>query len=205
MRPTGLARAAVVLASLLVFAACNNQPSVQENPAAGGSGAPAVSGAPAPAGSSAAAYAKSVCGAMSDWLTAIKNSASSLGQTGNLGSTKDVKKLLLDYFDGLVKDTDTLIATVKSAGAPDVEGGAEVQAGFLAGFTKVRDEFASTRDKIAGLPTKDSKAFGQALQGLGATLQGAATQIGASLQGQTNPALDAAFAAEQSCASVAAA
>ncbi|MPZ69948.1 MAG: hypothetical protein GEU71_10510 [Actinobacteria bacterium] len=99
MRATSIKVMAVAAVSALLFVSCGGSDGV----------APAT-------------YAKSVCNSVNDWVTAIQERAA--GLEGELtGEAAQAKDKLDEFFGVAIDATDTLIAELEEAGAPDVEGG----------------------------------------------------------------------------------
>jgi hypothetical protein len=183
------ARHLAASALVLLLAACGG-----DSGANGGTGG----------GLSPAAYAEGMCGAAADWMVALQGRNTQLGEdlTNASDDPEAIQDLTVEFLDGAVQDTETLIEDVSALSAPDVENGQAIHDGVLSAFTQARDLFVDARDQVAGLDTSDPTAFTQALTDLATTLSEAGNEIAASVQGLENPELDAAFSDTPACATV---
>jgi hypothetical protein len=66
---------------------------------------------------------------------------------------------LLQLLAGAQGASETARAAVAAAGAPDVDGGAEVAKRFTTSLERVRDAYAKARTDVQALSTDDASAF----------------------------------------------
>ena len=152
-------------------------------------------------------YAQGMCGAASNWMTALQDRNTQLQDDlggAPSGDLSAIKELMVAFLGGAVQDTETLIDEVSALSPPDVENGAQIHASVLSAFTQARDLFADARDQVDGLDPNDAAAFTQALSDLGTTLSEAGTEIAASFGGLENEELGTAFDDTPACAEVSA-
>jgi hypothetical protein len=179
-----------VVAGLLLLSACSS----------GGDGGGGGTPSSAPQKVSAEAYVKDLCGGIQTYLTDVQtlssNFSSSIDPTA---SAQDQAAAVGSFLDDVISKTDTLVATVKAAGVPDVDGGQEVATTLTATFQKVSDALQQARDKVDSLPTGDPAAFATELTNLGTEIQSSLSGIGNSLGTLSSSQLDQAFSAEPTC------
>ena len=189
-------RVAAVLAFVVLAGACSKSSS---STTAGPASGDATSSSPAASAPSAAAYVKDACTAMTDWLTAIQTRAGDLSSISG-GDVAAAKTAMLDFLDGVLTDTDTMVSTVEGLGAPDVTDGASAHEALVGVLKQARDLFGGFRDDVADLPTDDPQAFATALTQLGTNLDASSSDIGNAFSDFQNEELDSAFSAEPACA-----
>ena len=189
-------RAAVMLALVVLASACSsNNSSIAESPTSGGTGGSQTTSSAL----GAEDYVKSACTAMADWLAAIQARAGDLSNLSS-GDTEAAKTAVLDFLDGVIADTDTMLSSVDGLGAPDVTDGAAAHEALVGVLSEARDLFQGARDDVDGLSTADTQAFGEALTQIGDDLSSSANSVGSAFADFHNADLDTAFQAEPACA-----
>ena len=195
-------RKIVTVAVLAVLAASCSSSSTSTSLSTTGSSSTAASsfsstGSPVGGSTAAAAYAKEVCGAMVTWVNALKTQQPNISGSS---SAEQTKQALVDYFDSVVTETQTMVNSLKAAGTPDVSGGAQASQAFVTAMEGLQTAFQQLKDKTQGLDTSNTA---QMLADLGTVMKDFQTQmsaIGTQLKSlQSNSQLDAAFTAEPSC------
>jgi hypothetical protein len=157
-----------------------------------------------PVGSSSAEeYATGACTAINDWITAITARASGLSDVPEDASAG--QDVMLDFLDGVIDDTDSLISTIEGLGVPDVADGEAASAALLGALGQVRDLYQGLRDSVAELDTSDPTAFASALTELSSGLSSGSSDVGSAMDQFQNGDLAATFQATPACASLAAA
>lgn len=144
---------------------------------AGSSGA-----APARQSTDAKAWAGQVCTSLKAWESSIgkrSNALSHVKQT-NLRAVRDA---FVTFLQGVVADTDTLVAKTKAAGSPDVSHGSDVAGALQTGLKQLRRYFAGDLARARSLPTHDAKKLGAAVTALGTAIDKQATAIGKTFDG----------------------
>jgi hypothetical protein len=152
---------------------------------------------------SASDYASTVCTSVQTWLTALQESATAVGSdVVAAGSPEEAQTVLAEYLDGVIADTDALIASVEDAGIPDVEGGEAVAGEILGAFEQARTVFEDARAQVDELPIDDPAAFAAATSELGTSIQTASVGIGQSISGLEQEELSQAFTDEPACSAL---
>jgi hypothetical protein len=186
----------VVLAVLAASCSTSSSTTTAAN-TGGGVSASSATGSSMGGTTSAAAYAKEVCGAMVNWVNALKAQQPNIGASS---SAEQTKQALVDYFDAVISETDTMVNQLKAAGSPDVTGGAAASQAFVTAMEGLQTAFHQLKDKTDGLDTSNTA---QMMSGFTTVMKDFQTQmsaIGTQLQGlQSNSELDAAFTADPSC------
>lgn len=158
MRATSIRVMAVAAVSALLFASCGGSDAV-----------------------SPATYAESMCTSVNDWVTAIQERAS--GLEGELtGEAAQAKDKLDEFFGVAIDATDTLIAELGEAGAPDVEGGEGLAGDLIETFEKAKAALEEARGKVADLPEDDPQAFMEQSTALGTDIQTAMNDLGSTME-----------------------
>ena len=178
----------------LILAGCSKSSSAT---APTGSASASVS-----AGLSASDYVVGVCGAFQDYVDSVKQRQSGFTPTG--ADIAAVKQSWLDFLDGMIQDTQTLVTKIEALGVPDVSDGQAAVSTLKADFTTLQSVLQKLRDQSADLPTTSQASFTAAFQPLLQQFQTDLTGFGQDLNKFTGDELDAAFSAAPECASVSA-
>jgi len=150
-------------------------------------------------------WAGGVCGAVNTWLAGINANGTKLNQDvqgiSDLGAGRD---LLVKFMQDAVALTDTMIGSVRAAGAPAVANGKQLSADLVDALSPVKQTFEGAVTKAQQLPTGDPEAFSQAATELGNEItnsQGSFTASFDALQRKYNdPKLNNAFKTVPACA-----
>jgi hypothetical protein len=150
-----------------------------------------------------ALFVTTLCGAEFAWKNATKIRAGKMAHDmRGSGTAASGQRILIDYFDGVISDTEDLILAAQSMGAPAVGNGAQVQAQLVAAFTKVRDAFSATEQKIKASPERNRAGVTQAAKTAGRQLKAAAADVGSTMAGLGSSELVAAFKSDASCSAI---
>jgi hypothetical protein len=111
-------------------------------------------------GPSSQDWASKVCSALAPWRVAITDlNRRASEQMANATTPDQTRENLIALVADARDATETARAAVAAAGIPDVAGGAEVAAGFIASLTQTRDAYATAREELLGLSADDETAF----------------------------------------------
>ncbi|MGH2722434.1 MAG: hypothetical protein ACRDJO_12670 [Actinomycetota bacterium] len=88
------------------------------------------------------------------------------------------KNVLGELLDNAVTSTDELIRTIRGAGAPDVENGAELAQGYQTALTSIRDSLDNARTKAQALDPAKPEEFGAGLTTIVTELEAATSALG---------------------------
>ena len=152
------------------------------------------------AGLSASAYVIGVCGAFQDYANAVKQRQDAFKADGT--DIAAVKQSWLDFLDGMIQDTTTLVAKIEALGVPDVSDGRAASSTLKSGFTTLQTDLQKLRDQSADLPTSSPAAFTAAFGPLLKQFQTDMQGFGQDLNQFSGDELDAAFSAAPECAKV---
>jgi hypothetical protein len=116
-------------------------------------------------------YANSVCTALTMWKRSLLDASTALVQKTQTGSLKRARTLFVSYFDGAIGETDTMLASVRDAGVPDLENGDAVVAEMSKELGVFRPILVEARTKARNLPVNDVTLFAPQAQALGTRFQ----------------------------------
>jgi hypothetical protein len=195
MLRTRFIRLAAVLLLVALAGACGGSDS-STTPTSG-----ETSGGSVPEGSSSAEeYATGTCTAISGWIDAITARASDLSDVPPDATAG--QEVMLDFLDGVLDDTDSMISEVEGLGVPDVDEGEAASTALLSALNQVRDLYQGLRDSVADLDTSDPTAFGAALTELSTGLDSGSGDVGSALEQFQGGDLAATFQATPACAAL---
>jgi phage-related protein len=180
----------IALAVMLLAVGCSSS----STPA---SVAPSAS---ATAGLSPSDYVVAVCGAFQDYADSVRQRQGAFTPTGS--DIAAVKQSWLDFLDGMITDTQTLVTKIEAIGVPDVSDGQAAASTLNADFSKLQSDLQKLRDQSADLPTTSPAAFTSAFRPLLTQFQTDVQGFGQDLNQFSGGALDAAFSAAPECANV---
>jgi len=153
-------------------------------------------------GLSASDYVVAVCGAFQGYADSVKQRQAAFTPTGS--DVAAVKQSWLDFLDGMITDTRTLVAKIDAVGIPDVPDGQAAASTLKADFSKLQSELQKLRDQSADLPTTSSAAFTAAFRPLLTQFQSDVQGFGQDLNQFSGDAIDAAFSSAPECANLSA-
>ena len=148
-------------------------------------------------------FVKDMCSALHTWGNALNRRVSQMTSAvqSNPSPAKG-KQEMAKLIDGAVQDTDTLITSVKDAGAPDVSGGEDFVNRLTSSLGRAKSNLQSVRSEVDKLSTNSPTAFAAALGGVTKDLQNSFNIVNSSLGNIKAPGLDRAFNAEPSCSTI---
>ena len=185
------ASAAVLLALSMLVVGCSSSSSTAGSVSSSTSASAALS---------AGDYVVGVCGAFQDYANAVKQRQDAFKAAGT--DIASVKQSWLDFLDGMIQDTQTLVTQIKSLGVPDVSDGQAAASALNDEFATLQSEIQKLRDQSADLPTTSEAAFAAAFQPLLQQFQTDLTGFGQDLKKFTGDELDKAFSAAPECSNV---
>jgi len=141
-----------------------------------------------------------VCGAFQDYANAVKQRQDAFKADGT--DIAAVKQSWLDFLDGMIQDTTTLVAKIEALGVPDVSDGQAASSTLKSDFTTLQTDLQKLRDQSADLPTSSPAAFTAAFGPLLKQFQTDMQGFGQDLNQFSGDELDAAFSAAPECAKV---
>jgi hypothetical protein len=115
-----------------------------------------------------ASYCSSAKSALRQMETSTKEFRASLSTAS---SVADLRKSFVAYVDDAVVVTDRLTGSVRRAGTPDVEKGAQLAAGVRRSLREFRSLIVRLRLQVKKLPVDDAAVLNRRLQAIGASLQ----------------------------------
>lgn len=183
----------VLLAVMLLAVGCSSSSSTSGSAAASAS---------ATGGLSASDYVVAVCGAFQGYADSVKKRQGAFTPTGS--DIAAVKQSWLDFLDGMITDTQTLVTKIDAIGVPDVSDGQAAASALEADFSKLQSDLQQLRNQSADLPTTSPAAFTAAFRPLLTQFQTDLQGFGQDLNQFSGGALDAAFSAAPECANLSA-
>jgi hypothetical protein len=170
--------------------------------------ASACGGGKSYSGTKPSTWAVDVCGALTTWRDSLQSGSQSLqADLRNVRDLQAVKARFIVFLKDAERSTKRMINAVRSAGAPAVKDGAEIQHDLEAGLTRARASFTRAISGARNLPTKNPKAFSTAVQTLGQKVQRELTTTGKSFDNLSQKydadKLGEAVSQEAACKSIA--
>src|SRR5438132_5857326 len=86
------------------------------------------------------AWATQVCGSVGTWQKSLQRRSAALSHVKG-GDLRGLRNQLVTFLNGVVGDTNVLVASLDRAGAPSVPHGAEIQRLLHEGFVQTRSYF----------------------------------------------------------------
>jgi hypothetical protein len=153
-------------------------------------------------------WAGSVCGAVSNWLKARGEVETRVSETlgdlaaGDLRAQRAKTRLTRATARG-VDATDRLSNEVKSAGTPNVNGGKQIEGGYLLTLAEYEDAYVQARAALARTETGDTRQFAAAAEETNVTLASDLAEVGADPIEELRAVPELASAINASCGDVA--
>jgi hypothetical protein len=188
--------ALAALTLCLALVGCSSNDASSTSPAAASGSAPSTA-----SGTSAADYAKGLCTALTSWAQDVQTSGTSFDPSGT--DLETIKQQWLDFLDGVIATTDSMLTEIQNLGTPDVPGAEDAINQLTTAFQGMRDSFQSLRDQSADLPTSNRSEFTTKFQTLVSDFQTNISNLGQAFSNISNDDLDKAFQDEPACSSVA--
>jgi hypothetical protein len=120
-----------------------------------------------------------VCGAVGDWTRELKAESAKLGPS--LGGATDlnvVKRRFVAFLESAERATQTMVTSIRGAGAPAVKDGEAIQNELVSGLEGAEKSFTVAVVRAKKLSTTDIRAFGSGVQDLGSDVQEELTGVG---------------------------
>ena len=149
-------------------------------------------------------YAQQVCTGLVGWRDGIAaDSAQLTGSLQGAAGVASVRARYTRFFAGAVRRTDELIATVRSAGAPNADEGLGYARDLIAAVERTRVGLAAAQKAFAALPTDDLAAYAAGARRVRDSLSTLFVQVGSTLDqlGGTysDSGLNSAFGNDPAC------
>jgi hypothetical protein len=155
-------------------------------------------------GTDPALWVTQVCTSVTSWNQAIVKRSATLRRVP-AADLVGMHRALTAFLQGLVDDTDTMIASVDGAGVPAAPRGQEIARALHQGFTTLRGYFVADVAKSKQLSKRDRARFAAGAAALSKAIDAQSTELGSTfavLGGKlTSPALDAAMQRAAACRS----
>jgi hypothetical protein len=152
-------------------------------------------------GVSASSYASAVCKSVGAWAKDIQARSGALN-VASIGSAAQGKTAILGFMTAAVKDTDTVVSQLQSAGTPSVSNGSTIAAALVTSFKQIDSALAAAETQANALPTTSPAAFKTAAQALATSVRTSLAGIGAGLAGLKSPELQKAAKASPACSTL---
>jgi hypothetical protein len=122
-------------------------------------------------GVSAATYVRSVCNAIYPFERNVVVRESELALSlSAIKTPTEGKRVLQAYITGVAGDTDTAVAKLQAAGAPNVKNGQQISSAILSSFKRVSTAMHAALQQAGALPTASQQAFTTGVRALVASL-----------------------------------
>ena len=149
---------------------------------------------------SAEDFASTVCTGLKTWLSDIQKGATDLATGISSGSSpQQGKDVLTNYLDAVIDATETFVATIRSAGVPDVTGGSDAANALADAFERIETALQQAKESVQDLPTDSPQAFAAAAANLARSIQTNLASATDALRDVPAPDLEQAFANTASC------
>jgi hypothetical protein len=159
-------------------------------------------------GTKPSTWASSVCGALTTWRSSLRSGSQSLqADLQHVRDLQAVKVRFVVFLRNAEESTKTMLAAVRSAGAPAVKDGAAIQEDLVTGLTRARASFTRAIAGAPDLPARNPRAFSRAVGKLGQNVQKELTTTVKYLDNLEKkydaPELNKAVSRESACKSIA--
>ena len=124
------------------------------------------------------AWAQQVCSSVGVWQKSLTRRSAALNHV-NGGDLRGLRSKLVTFLNGVVSDTNVLIASVDRAGAPNVSHGADIQRLLHEGFVQTRSYFVEDVAAAKALPLGSPTKFATGASTLGKSIDRQGNLIGA--------------------------
>jgi hypothetical protein len=151
-------------------------------------------------------WAGQVCSRIVTWSNELQSGRSNVVTGVNGSSPQQAKTQFVNFLNGAVMSTDTMIAGVQAAGVPSVPNGRAISNGLVSGLQQIRAAFAQAQNQAQALPADNPAALSSGAQNLANTLTAAGNQVKTNLnslnQRYASSELSAAFKNQTACQSL---
>jgi hypothetical protein len=105
-------------------------------------------------------WVTSVCQSLRPWRTAISNlNATAQTQMASAKTPAETRTHVLALLNGARAASEKARTDVAAAGAPDVDGGADIEKRFVASLAAVRDAYGRAASTVGALPANKASTF----------------------------------------------
>jgi hypothetical protein len=100
-------------------------------------------------------WVNGLCTNLVDWRDDLEQQSTTFQSTVNdLDTVAEVKSAFVDFLDGAIASTKTMIANVKALGTPKVANGKGIAGVITTGIGEVQEGFKDARESAQDLPNK---------------------------------------------------
>jgi len=184
--------AAVLVTVAIVATACSS--STTTSPAT------AAPTSPSPSTLSAADYVAGVCSAMGQYQTDVQKQQASFNP--NTTDLAQLKQNWLDFLQGMLTATQTLVSSIDALGVPDTSDGQQAAATLKKDFQTLQADLQKLIDQSQSLSASDPSGFMAQLQPMLTSFQTDMQGFGQDLQQFNGGPLDQAFSQAPECQSL---
>jgi uncharacterized lipoprotein NlpE involved in copper resistance len=154
-------------------------------------------------GKSASAYASDVCTAAKDWVGAIQQRSNEVrGALQPGASPAEGKRVLRDFLDDTVTETEQFSQAVRDAGTPDVERGDAAANALQEAADEAKGILENARSQADRLPTDDREEFARQAGTLGDSTRQSLSSVGDAFRTEQSSELRDAFNEADECRGV---
>ncbi|MFJ3231657.1 small secreted protein [Streptomyces sp. NPDC086787] len=151
------------------------------------------------------AWAKQVCDAVQPQAKKIAAANAAIQkETSDSSAPADVQKTDAKAFQDMSDAYQAIAAAVKSAGAPDVDGGQKKQQDAVKELNDIATSYTTLKKQVDGLDTKDQAKFADGLKGIATQLDKLSSNGNDALKNLEAGDVGKAMAKQQSCKSASA-
>ena len=145
-------------------------------------------------------WVTSVCQSLRPWRAAISNlNATAQTQMASAKTPADTRTHVLALLNGARTASEKARADVAAAGAPDVDGGADIEKRFVASLAAVRDAYGHAAVTVRTLPADKASTFYDGVRVALAQLTTDYNRAGADPSKIASPELQADFGQVAAC------
>jgi hypothetical protein len=125
------------------------------------------------------AWAKTVCGALSDWAQGLQADSQKLGSDlSGATNINAVKTRFVSFLQGAETSTGTMVTKIKGVGPPAIKDGAAIQGQLVDGLEEATASFTRAVARAKKLSTTDPQAFSTGVRTLGSDVEKELTATG---------------------------
>ena len=144
---------------------------------------------------SAETYVGEVCTAMSEMIGVVQEGQQELSEVAQ-ATPEEGRDLLVGFLGDAAGAVESARTAIEDTGAPDVEGGEDVQTAITTALGDLQATFEDALTSAEDISTESEQAFQTEAQEIATTVQGSSEEISASL-GEVGENEELSEAAEQ--------
>lgn len=129
---------------------------------------------------SAETYVGEVCTAMAQMIGVVQEGQTELSDVQQ-ATPEEGRDLLVEFLGDAAAAVESARGAIEDAGAPDVEGGEEVQTGINSALGDLQTTFEDALASAEDISTESEQAFQSEAQQIATTVQESSTEISTSL------------------------